>query len=65
MSGNTDLLWIFVYTFFAVAAVAAVLATVGLRILIQDFRQSAAVRRASVHPMSSNQRAGAPVRQAA
>ncbi len=65
MSGNTDLLWIFVYVFFAVAAVSAVLASVGLRVLIQDLRQSAAVRRTPVHPMASIESAGAPVRQAA
>lgn len=65
MSGNTDLLWIFVYAFFAVAAVSAVLASVGLRILIQDFRQSAVARRAPARPMASIESAGTAVRQAA
>ncbi|MET0837934.1 MAG: hypothetical protein ABWY19_04070 [Marmoricola sp.] len=53
-TSNTDLLWIFLYVFYAVAAVGAVLAVVGLRVLVQDLRQPATVR-------AMPQRTSAPV----
>lgn len=63
-TANTDLLWTFLYAFYAVAAVAAVLSAVGIRMLVQDLRRPAA-RRAPVHPMPSQESATASVGRAA
>ena len=57
-TSNTDLLWIFLYVFYAVAAVGAVLAVVGLRVLVQDLRQPATVRAMPQRTLSAGRRTG-------